>query len=942
MGIDITVVYVDHGDSDEVRTALSRLGETVDVVDTAAGCLSLLADPTVGCVVATDALPGATTVELCRRIRSRRLDVPVVAYPADGTEALAGELVAAGASGYVPQSQGVETLVARVDELLPADGEESTAAFSEADERVREEPTRFAGALERSPIAIVEWTPEFDVRAWNDAASQLFGFTTAEAIGRPATELVVPPDDRTDVLEYWRTIATAGEDASGTDRRRVGRAVRKDGTTITCEWIDVPIVDDAGDVAGVRSFVRDVTDERRRVRAFEQLHRTTSDLLRAESATEMAEIVIEATERIFDRPLAAVRLTDEDATRLEVAATSVRLEETTGEIPDAEPGDHSLWEAFTADEPTVVEDTDTIELPYRIDETAGNAVFHPLGDHGLISVAPSSDGALDGTDIHLIHVLAATTEAALDRARRDRKLERTSRELAARKGKIESLHGTASRLDDCKRHRDVYELTVEAAEEVLNFDVCVVDIARDGYLVKEAISAELDGEELEKMPIDAGVAGKTYRNGRTYCVDDLSADDDVSPAREEFRSVVSVPLGDRGVFQAVSTEPSAFDDDDVELAELLISHVTDALDRIDFEEQLRTERDRFAALFENVPDAVVVGRHDAESNLIVDAVNPAFERVFGYDESELLDERLERFIVPPGRSSEAKTFNRLANRGEVLEAEVRRRAVDGLRDFMLRVVPMEGEDTSESVGLYTDVTERKQREKRVEILNRVLRHDLRNGMNIVRGCAEMLENAVADDERRYAEIIQGRADELVELAEKTRAAERTFDQGGETTNAPIDLCDAVRRTSARLENEYPDVDVSRSVPDRCFVRADAYLERALYQVLENAVEHNDSPTPSVDVSVREHSDGELVRLTISDDGPGIPEDERELLEGNREITQLRHASGLGLWLVNWIVVGSGGQLRFRENDPQGTTVVVDLPRTDDETEPGTDADRTLE
>ncbi|MFP8951373.1 PAS domain S-box protein [Natrialbaceae archaeon A-arb3/5] len=352
-----------------------------------------------------------------------------------------------------------------------------------------------------------------------------------------------------------------------------------------------------------------------------------------------------------------------------------------------------------------------------------------------------------------------------------------------------------------------------------------------------------------------------------------------------------------------------------------------SLDGVDIEEQLRVERDRFAALFENVPDAVVVGRHDehaAES--IIEAVNPAFERIFGHDESELVGEPLDQFIVPPEKESEAETFNRLGSQGEVLEAEVTRRAVDGLREFIVRVVPMETDGTSDQVfGVYTDITERKRRQKRVEILNRVLRHDLRNGMNVVDGCAEQLADTASAEDAMYVETIQERAADLVDLAEKTRAAERTLERSDSTTD-PIDLCGVARRAIARLEQRYPDADVSYSLPERRLVRADKDLETAIFQVLENAAEHNDLETPAIDISLRDRPDDELIRLSVADDGPGISDEERALLEEDEEITQLRHTSGLGLWLVKWVVTQSGGRLCFGENEPRGTIVTVEIPR----------------
>lgn len=100
------------------------------------------------------------------------------------------------------------------------------------------------------------------------------------------------------------------------------------------------------------------------------------------------------------------------------------------------------------------------------------------------------------------------------------------------------------------------------------------------------------------------------------------------------------------------------------------------------------------------------------------------------------------------------------------------------------------------------------------------------------------------------------------------------------------------------------------------------LVDAIDELLTNAIEHADSSTPTVWVTVR---DGEaFARLDIADDGPGLPEMERQVLESGTE-TPLRHSSGLGLWLVRWIVKDLGGDVTARERDGGGTVISLRLP-----------------
>jgi PAS domain S-box-containing protein len=1005
-----------------------------EVVETLADCLAGL--ESADCVVATDTVLDATCPELCSRIRSRRPDVPLVVFPSAGSEELAGEVIAAGADGYVPQSQGLEVLRSRLAALLPG-----------SDSRSDGRSNRFELLVEQSPLAIIEWNRSFEAISWNPAATKLFGYDRIEALGSSAFDLVVDERDRADVAAHWELLVEADLEESS---RTVTRNVRKDGTEVTCEWVNTPLIAD-GEVVRVLSFARDITDDLDRANALEALQETTRRLVGASSPETIAEIVMDATGSVLDRSLAGVRFADEDDERLELAATASQLADASVDRSPVTPGDGLLWEVYERGEPMVVEDASTERLPYYLEFPLGNAIVYPLGEHGVLSVCSVAGRELEAADMNLIRVLAATAEAALDRTARQRELERAKtiveavgdsvyaadpegrfvtvndmlasvtgydrealvgeqfstvltaesadrarervrelepgsgdaatyevtvltesgeripceattrllcsdgdlegsvgvvrdisdrkrmeRELRERRAKIESLHEVASRLDDCRRPAEIYELIVETAENVLNFDACVVDRAVGDSLVKVALSSQLgDADYLERIDVESGIAGKTYRTGRTYRIDDVDRCEDAVADAGAYVSLLSAPIGDHGVFQAASLTPSAFDRHDEELVELLLSHVSDRLDRLESESVLRAERDRFAALFENVPDAVASVRH-RDGEPIVEAVNPAFERTFGYDEPELVGSSLDAHIVPFEDRDAAEAINRCSDEGSVVEAEVRRRTADGFREFMLRLVPIElGETEGRSFALYTDVTEQKRRRKRLEILNRVLRHDLRNGMNVIGGCADLLADRVDGESAARVETIRERATELTSLAEKSRTVERTLNRDGADTR-PIDIAALAERATTRLENAEPSVEIERSIPERAPASGGEYLETAFEQLLENAIEHHDGD-PTVEVTVRDRPTDDLVTLSVADDGPGIPPEERELLREEREITQLRHTNGLGLWLVNWTVSQSGGRLSIVDNEPRGTVVTLDLPRVgSDATDPPRD------
>ncbi|MFB6155888.1 MAG: PAS domain S-box protein [Haloferacaceae archaeon] len=223
-------------------------------------------------------------------------------------------------------------------------------------------------------------------------------------------------------------------------------------------------------------------------------------------------------------------------------------------------------------------------------------------------------------------------------------------------------------------------------------------------------------------------------------------------------------------------------------------------------------------------------------------------------------------------------------------------------------------------GTGRDVTERTERERQLQVIDRVLRHNLHNDMAVVQGHAEQIRRFGSEEVAAYATKIIRRSDRLLDTAKKERGVvEILLRQPSPTT---LDLGTVVSETVDSMRETYPEARIRTSVPVSASVFALSTLATAVEELVENAIRYNDRERPTVDVSVARVD--EAVTLRVADDGPGIPEQERKVLTGEREIGPLYHGSGLGLWLVHWIVDRSGGSLRFAENSPRGSIVTVEL------------------
>lgn len=254
------------------------------------------------------------------------------------------------------------------------------------------------------------------------------------------------------------------------------------------------------------------------------------------------------------------------------------------------------------------------------------------------------------------------------------------------------------------------------------------------------------------------------------------------------------------------------------------------------------------------------------------------------------------------------------------------------REF--RVTPARLDDSGDGHVGYTlvfqEVTEAVRREQRLSVLNRVLRHNLRNSLSVALGYVEVSADRVDDD--RVQEMLaeaETALDGLVATGEKARLVEQTVKQA-DAEPSPVDLDALAGDAVDDLGADYPAATLAADGPAVTVTTNRALVVAVLEELLENACEHGGSE-PSVTVSVgRLHGDGGEAEganrgavITVTDSGPGIPQQELETLAGDEE-TDLQHGSGLGLWVVRWGTELLGADLRF-ESGADGTTVTVRLP-----------------
>ena len=334
-------------------------------------------------------------------------------------------------------------------------------------------------------------------------------------------------------------------------------------------------------------------------------------------------------------------------------------------------------------------------------------------------------------------------------------------------------------------------------------------------------------------------------------------------------------------------------------------------------------------LKERAMDAAPVGISITDTNgrdnpLIY--INEQFQSLTGYSEAVLGQDC--RFLQ--GEDTDPETVERIRagiEAEEPMSMDVLNYRKNGQRFWnLVKISPLydPSGELSHFVGFQTDITDRKIRERRLEVLNRVLGHNLRNKMNIVQGHVELLKGAIeGDDELDSLATIEAAAEDLFRLGESVRDIEQSVSRiSPEAT--PVDLGEELRRVRSEFRDRYETATIELTLPEQGLDDVEVPgLVRGVREVVENAIVHNEAPNPSVDIRVQEREDGWL-RIEIEDDGPGIPEQELEVLEKGE--SAVVHADRLGMWLIHWIVTRAGGSFDVSEAEPRGTVVEISVPK----------------
>ena len=831
----IDVLHVDGGtgsggDGEFLERNRDRI--TVLPAGDAKAALDRLADGEFDCIVSEYELPGMDGIEFLEAVRRTDPELPFFIYTDCGNESVAGEAIAAGATGYVPRAESTLLLAERIEAAV-TDWRDGTA-----ERRLGE----LTGTID-SVLCVfsADWEQLLFVNA---AYTEMFGGSVRSLAENPKTFFErIHPEDRDAVRR-------------ATDRTADGESVeiefRVDPETEYRRWVRAranPITDSDGDVVRVAGIVTEITE---RVELEASLEERTE---RLQAAQEVARV---------------------GSWRWDVETDDVEWSDEIYRILGYEPG--------TPAEPTYDDWLDAVHPSDR--DRVGEALETAM-ETGSYPVFEHRFRRPDGT----VRWVRARGEVETDG---DEVVEMTGTVTD-----ITEYEKTRRRLDE---QRQLYETLVERSRHG-------VMIVQDG----EIAFVDPTMEELTGLS-EPELLGRPFQDVIAPEYHDLVT-------RRYRRRIEGEEPPQRYEIELLGPEG---DTRTIDLSESRIQYRTEPATLATFHDitERRKRERRLEAVFDNTYQ--LTGLLETDGTLI-EANQTALS--FGdLDREEVIGETIWEtpwFRGDEGTRQVAKRAVEVAGDGGFFREQIRTQGgvMEGTIDFCVSPLRDDSGEVTLLVAEGRDITELRRQREHLSVLQRYLRHNMRNDLNVIHGLADGLTDALEDPDladraatiRRHADSLHSSAELVKDLSETVSGEDERIREV--TIDAVIGAAlDSLETEPDRITGPDGAVDAAVEVGDR--------LERTLAQLFDSLLDHV-GPEGGLDLSV--HPAEETVHLTVECLDCEIPEMELSAFDAEGDRSATHHPSGMGLWVTKSLVEGYGGAVTYEET-PDGTVLIrVMLP-----------------
>jgi len=784
----------------------------------------------------------------------------------------------------------------------------------EMEERLREREALLRSITENVNDGIYRIVPDDGLVYANEAFARMFGYDAVDDV------LALPPETLYAHAEAHRPLLRAPE-ADAPDAREV-KFRRADGSTFTGLLDGTVVRGDDGTVQYVDGVVTDISDLKAR----------EADLQRERDRFET----------LFDNlPTPVVQGALSDG-RAQVQTINRAFEEVFGYDAPSVEGEEMCVLIGPSKDPSSM--TDLIQRAFE-DGTHYTEVQREtpegLRTFQLHFAARYREGQRTEGYVMFVDVT--------ERKRRERALRE-------RQQKARALYTATERLLRADDETTVAERMEAVVRETFDYPLSSVRLPDDppSSPTRASPDARTSLSELAETGDDPKAQViRACRAGKTVVAHDL--DNTSLPLKQgRLRAAAFLPIAGHGLLAIGSETAASLPEFDLRLLEILSTHASVVLDRIDQEQDLRRNEQRFRGIFENAGIGIALLDDDG----CVLESNPALQRMLDLDAEALQDRPLDAMTRSTGENPEASRLDDLVTEDR-RQNDVERPFVRSDGDTFwgsLTLSPHEGPGETQIIAMVENIDDRKRQKQQLksakeeaEEMSRLksaflanMSHEIRTPLTSILGFAEAIGEAAAAEDTSDAPVEEfadhisrsGRRlletlDSVLNLSQLEAGSMNFSPDAVELTGEVRDMVDLLapkaREEGVTLHTEFPDTPVHLHT-DR------GALRRIQRNLLSNALKYTEE---GGEAWIRIWRADDVAVLEVEDTGIGMDPDRVAKLfnafEQESTGTDRSHeGSGLGLAIVDRLVSEMGGTVEVETEKGAGTRFTVRLPLTIDE------------
>ncbi|MEF8834610.1 MAG: PAS domain S-box protein [Candidatus Thermoplasmatota archaeon] len=555
------------------------------------------------------------------------------------------------------------------------------------------------GESEKSLLSLIKNVPgivyrcEFDkdwtMRYLSESCSDITGYEPSELIDNKEFTWgeIIHSEDRDRVWEEISESVEKDEQYQVTYRINTKGGEEK--------WVyeqGNAIKDQGGNIEELQGFITDITEKIREQKKLEEREKKTKELY--EASTKLAncrtkqdvyKLAVESAEKILDFYSSALFIEKNGILEVKYSHNQSSFEKGDTRAVEKE---RLMARSFKNKEGILVDDFESREGVGVTQEGLKSGISVPIGDIGLLVAPSKKKNYFDDFDLEMAKILASHIKEAIERIESEKKLE--------------DLYRASTELEECRTKQEVYEKALQYAKDILDFYASGVFIKENDYLVGKKFTEKSTGTKGNRYPITEGIKGLSFRNKEAILIRDQENWDEIAAYQEGLKSGLSVPIGDKGVFQTVSKEVNYYDEFDLEMAKILASHIYESIERIESEKEK-------SLILETAEEHILY----LDTDLNIEWANQGLKEYSEYDKDVLIGEKCHEVVKDRSKKCEDCPVVKAINSGK--REEGIQKDEDG-RYWLIRATPRLDEDGEVEgvVEIALDITKRKRSEKKLK------------------------------------------------------------------------------------------------------------------------------------------------------------------------------------------------------------------------------------